>query len=121
MKSRLSRARALLAELLDDGRSHVMPDLNLLRDLGDEVRPPSLDSLRETARRRNRPRAAAVHRHGVRRCPLLPVIASGALLWPRRWGRALGPRACLEIPASDSEPRTAHLRSPPHATSPTPR
>jgi hypothetical protein len=35
-----------------------MPDLNLLRDLGDEVRPPSLDSLRETARRRNR-RAAA--------------------------------------------------------------
>jgi hypothetical protein len=35
-----------------------MPDLNLLRDLGDVVRPPSLDSLRETARRRNR-RAAA--------------------------------------------------------------
>ena len=35
-----------------------MPDLNLLRDLGDEVSPPSLGSLRETARRRNR-RAAA--------------------------------------------------------------
>lgn len=55
-----------------------MPDLNPLRDLGDEVRPPSLDSLRETARRRNR-RAAAFT---VTACAtaVVAVIASGALL-----------------------------------------
>ena len=55
-----------------------MPDLNLLRDLGDEVRPPSLDSLRETARRRNR-RAAAFT---VAACAavVVAVIAGGALL-----------------------------------------
>ena len=55
-----------------------MPDLNLLRDLGDEVRPPSLDSLRETARRRNR-RAAAFT---VTACvaAVVAVIAGGAQL-----------------------------------------
>ncbi len=55
-----------------------MPDLNLLRDLGDEVRPPSLDSLRETARRRNR-RAAAFT---VTACVavVVVVIAGGAQL-----------------------------------------
>jgi len=55
-----------------------MPDLNLLRDLGDEVHPPSLDSLRETARRRNR-RAAALT---VAACAavVVVVIAGGALL-----------------------------------------
>jgi RNA polymerase sigma-70 factor (ECF subfamily) len=39
-------------------RSHLMPDLKLLRDLGDEIHPPALDLLRETARRRNRRTAA---------------------------------------------------------------
>jgi len=55
-----------------------MPDLNLLRDLGYEVRPPSLDSLRETAERRNR-RAAAVT---VTACAaaVVAVIAGGAQL-----------------------------------------
>ena len=55
-----------------------MPDLNLLRHLGDEVRPPSLDSLRETARRRNR-RAAALT---VTACAaaVVAVIAGGAQL-----------------------------------------
>ena len=55
-----------------------MPDLNLLRDLGDEVRPPSLDSLQETARRRNR-RAAAFT---VTACAVavVAVIAGGAQL-----------------------------------------
>jgi hypothetical protein len=55
-----------------------MPDLNLLRDLGPEVRPPSLDSLRETARRRNRRAAAST----VAACAAVVavVIAGGALL-----------------------------------------
>ena len=55
-----------------------MPDLNLLRNLGDEVRPPSLDSLRETARRRNR-RAAAFT---VTACAaaVVAVIAGGTQL-----------------------------------------
>ncbi len=58
-----------------------MPDLNLLRDLGDEVRPPSLDSLRETAKRRNR-RAAAFT---VAACAaaVVAVIAGGAQLTGR--------------------------------------
>jgi hypothetical protein len=53
-----------------------MPDLHLLRDLGDHVRPPDLDLLRETARRRNR-RAAAVT---VTACAaaVVVVIAGGA-------------------------------------------
>jgi hypothetical protein len=55
-----------------------MPDLNLLRDLGDDIRPPSLDSLRETARRRNR-RAAAFT---VTACAaaVVAVIVGGAQL-----------------------------------------
>ena len=55
-----------------------MPDLNLLRDLGDEVRPPALDLLRDTARRRNR-RAAAFT---VTACVavVVAVIAGGAEL-----------------------------------------
>ena len=55
-----------------------MPDLDLLRDLGDEVSPPSLDSLRETARRRDR-RAAGF---AVAACAavVVAVIAGGALL-----------------------------------------
>ena len=55
-----------------------MPDLNLLRNLGDDILPPSLDSLRETARRRNR-RAAAFT---VTACAaaVVAVIAGGAQL-----------------------------------------
>ncbi len=55
-----------------------MPDLSLLRDLGDEVRPPTLELLRETARRRNR-RAAALT-VAVCAAMVVVVIASGALL-----------------------------------------
>lgn len=55
-----------------------MPDLDLLLEVGDKVRPPSLDSLRETARRRNR-RAVAFT---VTACALavVAVIVGGAQL-----------------------------------------
>jgi len=55
-----------------------MPDLNVLRDLGNEVQPPTLDSLRRTARRRNRRAAAAA----VVACvtAVVVVIGGGALL-----------------------------------------
>jgi hypothetical protein len=55
-----------------------MPDLNVLRDLGREVRPPSLDSLRETARRRNR-RAAAFTLTACA-AAVVAVITGGALV-----------------------------------------
>ena len=55
-----------------------MPDLDLLRAVGDKVQPPALDLLRETARRRNH-RAAAF---AVVACAaaVAVVIASGVLL-----------------------------------------
>jgi len=55
-----------------------MPDFNLLRDLGNEVRPPAPDLLREVARRRNRRVAALTAAAWA--AVVVVVIASGALL-----------------------------------------
>ena len=48
-----------------------MSDLNVLRQLADQIQPPSLDSLRETTRRRNRRTAAA----GVTQACAVVVLA----------------------------------------------
>src|SRR4029079_14264764 len=82
-----------------------MPDLNLLLEVGDKVRPPSLDSLRETARRRNR-RAVAFT---VTACALavVAVIVGGAQL--TGGGDQSAPK-----PASTPTPTTTPARAEAH-------
>ncbi len=82
-----------------------MPDLNLLRNLGDEVRPPSLDSLRETARRRNRRAAAFTVMASA--AAVVAVIVGGAQLTGDRDRSAPGP-ASKPTPTTTPEPAKVH-------------
>lgn len=84
-----------------------MPDLNLLRAVGDEVRPPALDLLRETARRRNRRAAAFV----VAACAALVVIviASGVLLAGNFGERSVPGPASKTTPTETNTPAPAEV------------
>ena len=84
-----------------------MPDLNLLRDLGEEIRPPALDLLRETARRRNR-RAAAFT---VTACAavVVAVIVGGAQLTGDR-GQSAPKPASKPTPTETVIPTPAEAR-----------
>ncbi|RYP80108.1 hypothetical protein EKO23_24750, partial [Nocardioides guangzhouensis] len=53
-----------------------MPDLDRLRDLADQVRPPALEALRDTARRRDRRAAATL----VAGCVTVLVVVLGGVL-----------------------------------------
>ena len=53
-----------------------MPELDVLRRLGDEVVPPSLESLRATARRRDRRSSAAVLAAGAAAVVAVTVTAA---------------------------------------------
>jgi len=57
-----------------------MPELDLLRTLGDQLAPPSLDSLRETARRRGR--RARIASVGVSAAAVVAVTATAVVLTP---------------------------------------
>ena len=68
-----------------------MPDLDLLRPLGDQLVPPPLDALRETARRRDRRAAAAA----AVACAVavLVVVSTTGLLGGSGRGRTAPPPA----------------------------
>ena len=82
-----------------------MPDLDLLRDLGDEVRPPTLDSLRQTASRRNR-RAAALTVIAST-AAVVAVIVGGSQLTGDGDQSAPGP-AAKPTPTTTPEPAKVH-------------
>ena len=86
-----------------------MPDLNLLRAVGDQVQPPALDLLRETARRRNR-RAAA---YAAVACAAVVavVIGSGVLLAGGVGEDSAPPPAATTTPTDTSTPARVDVRT----------
>lgn len=81
-----------------------MPDLDLLRRLGDDLVPPPFDSLRETARRRDRRSAAATVLVAV--ATVTGVAAGALLLAPADSGRAPRPTETPTQVAATSRPLT---------------
>ena len=129
VKSRLSRARETAgcaarrwgrAPCTTTPRSHVMPEIDELRGLADQIRPPDLDALRATAVRRDR-RARAALVAGVVAAVL--VIGTTVLLAGDRDGRTLPePVAPTPTPSRpDPEPAPADEPTDASDTSMTPR
>lgn len=81
-----------------------MPDLDLLRRLGDDLVPPPLDTLRETARRRDRRTAAATAL--VAGAAVAGIAAGVLLLAPDEGGREPRPTETPTQVAPTSRPLT---------------
>ena len=86
-----------------------MPDLNLLRAVGDQVQPPALDLLRETARRRNR--RAATYAAVACAAAVVVVIGSGVLLAGGVGEGSAPDPAATTTPTESNTPARAEVRT----------
>lgn len=87
-----------------------MPDLDLLRHLGDQVEPPPFDSLRETARHRDRRTAVAAA--ALSAVAVVAVTATAVVLGPDEDPRPVEPPRIEEPttrPLTYADGATVHL------------